>query len=69
MNTITLNDKVIAQGFTPASPPARGILADWTRQSGSSLTTAQLDAALRTGQPVELVAGEWLEWREMETGC
>lgn len=61
---ILLGDKIIAANFTPTSPPARGILADWKRQSGSSLTTAQLDAALRTGKPVELGPGAWLEWRE-----
>lgn len=61
---ILLGDKIIAQGFTPAFPPPRGILADWLRASGSRQTTAQLDAALRTGQPVELGPGAWLEWRE-----
>lgn len=63
---ILLSNKVIAANYTPASPPPRGILADWTRQSGSSLTTAQLDAALRTGMPVELGPGQWLEWSSEE---
>lgn len=64
--TLCINSTPCAQGFTPASLAARGILADWLRASNSRQTTAQLDAALRTGQPVELAAGAWLEWRSEE---
>lgn len=60
--TLFLNHNPVAIGYSPALPPPRGILADWKRQSGSSLTTVQLDAALRTGKPVELGPGAWLEW-------
>lgn len=62
MTTITLNGKPIAQGYLPSAPPPPAILADWKRASGSTKTTAQLTAELRTGQPVELVAGVWLVW-------
>lgn len=63
MTTLYFNNQIIAEGFSPADPPAVSLIADWIRLLSLDIKPSALRDKLKAGGSVT-VGIYTFEWRE-----